>query len=98
MNEETISKIVMGIILLAIVSFGVIRLTTSNSRAKIFGGTTTIKLKDDEKLVNVTWKDSNLWYLSRPMKKDEVAETYEFKEVSNLGILNGTVIFIEGKK
>ena len=43
-------------------------------------------------------KDDSLWYLTRPMTKDDVAETHTFKESSNLGIIQGTVTVIETKE
>ena len=41
------------------------------------------------------WKQANLWYLTRDAKAGEVAETLEFKESSNLGLVEGAVIFKE---
>ena len=41
---------------------------TENIRAKQFGGSQTINLPASQKLLNVTWKDGDLWVLFRPMK------------------------------
>jgi len=71
---------------------------TGNVRAKRFGGTMTVELPANQKLVNATWKDSQLWYLSKPMSKTDTAVTYTFKEKSNYGIREGSVIFVETKK
>lgn len=60
-----------------------------------FGGETTINLKKGEKLVEVTWKDANLWYLTEPMEDDYIPKTKVFKENSNAGMLEGKVTFIE---
>lgn len=61
-----------------------------------FGGDSTIKLKPGEKLVEVTWKgDADLWYLVEPMDSDYVPKTKVFKESSNLGVMCGSVTFIE---
>ncbi len=68
---------------------------SSNWWAKSFGGTTTVTLEPNTKLVNATWKDSNLWYLVRPMRKGETSETFMLLEQSNLGVLQGKVIFVE---
>lgn len=62
-----------------------------------FGGTTTINLKPGEKLIEATWKDANIWYLTEPMDSDYIPKTKVFKESSVLGVLNGTVTFIETK-
>ena len=70
---------------------------TENERAKRFGGTATINLPTGQKLVNVTWKDAQLWYLTRQMKPSDSAEAYEFKEESSFGIIEGTVKLVETK-
>lgn len=62
-----------------------------------FGGYTTINLKPGEKLIEATWKDDNIWYLTEPMDSDYIPKTKAFKESSVLGVLNGTVTFIESK-
>lgn len=59
------------------------------------GGDMTIELPANTKLLNATWKENSLWYLTRPMRNNENAETYEFKEDSNFGVLEGTITFIE---
>lgn len=70
---------------------------TQNERAKNFGGTATINLPAGQKLINVTWKNDELWYLTRPMNSSDSAETYTFKEESSYGIMEGTVILKETK-
>ena len=70
---------------------------TANMRAKSLGGTATEQLADNVKLVNITWKDDNLWVLTRPMNESDKAETYEFKESSSFGLVNGKVIIKENK-
>jgi len=70
---------------------------TSNIRAKKFGGTSTETLPAGQKLVTVTWKDSSLWMLTRPMKDGEQPETYDFSESSSWGLVQGHVIIKERK-
>lgn len=70
---------------------------TENQRAKSFGGTATVILPAGRKLVNTTWKNADLWYLTRPMRADEKAESYEFNENSEFGFAEGKVIFVEQK-
>lgn len=70
---------------------------TKNSRVKHFGGTATIELPAGQKLIHCTWKDSNLWYLTRPMSPKDSVETYTFQEKSNLGMVEGTYIIKERK-
>lgn len=70
---------------------------TENQRAKKFGGNMTINLPANQKLVNVTFKDADMWYLTRPMRSNELAETSLFKEKSNYGMVEGSVTFVESK-
>ena len=68
---------------------------TENQRAKNFGGTATIKLPTNSKLVTVSWEQDHLWYLTRPARNGETPETFTFQEKSGLGIFDGQVILIE---
>lgn len=68
---------------------------TENSRAKTFGGTMTVTLPKGQKLMEATWKEADLWYLTRPMREGEKAEQYTFQENSTFGLVEGTVIFVE---
>jgi hypothetical protein len=70
---------------------------TENSRVKNFGGTGNINLPQGQKLVNVTWKENQIWYLTRKMKKDETPETYQFQEESSWGVVEGTYNIRETK-
>ena len=70
---------------------------TENERVKSFGGSFTVNLPKGQKLVNATWKDTDLWYLTKPMSSKDSCETYTFKEGSTYGIFEGTVTFIESK-
>ena len=64
--------------------------------ARDFGGTVTLKLKPGEKLEEITWKDdSTLWYLVRPMREGEHAETHYLKESTDFKALKGTVVIVE---
>ena len=64
------------------------------SFARDFGGTTTITLEPNLKLEEITWKDDDLWYLTRPMREDEEPETGGFGTVFD----GGTVIVVEIKE
>jgi hypothetical protein len=68
---------------------------TENERAKNYGGEMTIELPCDTKFINATWKESDLWYLSREMRADEVPESYIFHADSAWGVWEGTVKFTE---
>lgn len=70
---------------------------TSNEIAKHYGGTISVELPQNQKLINVTWKEDEMWYLTRPMTEGETAQTYQFREKSNYGLVEGTVLFTESK-
>lgn len=70
----------------------------SQSAAKNFGGDYTLKLPKNEKLVMITWKDDSLWYLTKSMTEDDIAETYKFQESTDLGIMEGVVTVVEAKE
>lgn len=83
-------------ILLLMASIGLIS-CSENNRAKVWGGTMKVELGAGQKLVDVTWKENSLWYMTKPMNEADVAERYEFVENSNWGVVEGKVIFIETK-
>lgn len=62
------------------------------------GGNTTLELKPNQKLEEITWKYDSLWYLTRPMTDDDIAETHTFQEYSNFGVFKGTVTVVERKE
>ncbi len=68
---------------------------TANEMARNYGGSTSITLPRCQKLVNATWKESSLWYLTRPARSGEQGEKYAFKESSSLGMMEGTVNIAE---
>ena len=72
----------IAITLLALVS------CTDNQRARSFGGTETVKLEPNEKFINITWKQDNLWLIVQ----DTVTGNYYAREKSNLGVLQGKVV------
>lgn len=66
---------------------------TDNYRARHLGGTETITLKPHQRLMNVTWKSDgdsapSLWLLV----EDSTSHTFQFKEKSALGIVEGTIL------
>lgn len=70
---------------------------TDNTRVKYWGGKATLQLPKGQKLVNVTWKESELWYLTKPMTASDSAEIYNFQEESSWGVVEGTYIIVESK-
>jgi uncharacterized lipoprotein YajG len=61
---------------------------TDNQAARHFGGTETIQLQKNEVVLNVTWKDSQMWICT----KDTTTGVTYFREKSNWGVMEGTVI------
>ena len=61
------------------------------------GGNTTLELEPNQMLEDITWKDVSLWYLTRPMTDDDIAETHTFQESSNFGVFEGSVTVVETK-
>jgi hypothetical protein len=70
---------------------------TDQERAKHHGGTATVKLPCGQKILGATWKDDDLWYLTRPFRPGEPAEKVTFWQRKNLkGITgNGKVVLVE---
>lgn len=64
---------------------------------KTMGGTTTVTLEPNRKLVSLSWKGNNLWVLSRNMEPREAPNVYHYDESSRFGVLEGRVIVIESK-
>lgn len=61
---------------------------TENQRARRWGGTEKIDLKPNEVVLNVTWKQDQMWICT----KDTVTNVTYFREKSNWGVLEGTVV------
>lgn len=72
-------------------------MTGCQGAAKSFGGSITLRLDPGLKLEEITWKDDSLWYLTRPMREDEVPETHTFQQSSEWGVFEGTVTVIESE-
>ncbi len=84
-------------ILIAIATITAICFTGCQSVTKSFGGTTTINLEPNQKLEEITWKDDSLWYLTRLMTENDIAEIHTFQQSSNYGVFEGKVIVVESK-
>lgn len=61
-------------------------------------GSMTLNLEPNQKLEEITWKDDSLWYLTRPMTDEDIAETHTFQQSSEWGVFEGTVTIIETKE
>jgi len=66
-----------------------------NIMTRQLGGSMDIDLPLDQKLVNVTWKEADLWILTRDVLPGEDQHKYLFYEKSALGLAEGTVTLQE---
>lgn len=87
--KKILFAIAFGLLLLACCS------CTENLRARTYGGTTTVELEPGQKLIEVTWKETSLWYLTEPMEPGYEPKTKVFQEDSRFGVMEGKVIFHE---
>ena len=91
-------KILILFVCIALVASLFLTSCTTQEMAKNFGGDMVVELDPGEKLEMITWKDDSLWYLTRPMRADEFAETHVFEQSSAWGMFEGTVTVIESQK
>ena len=68
---------------------------TEQSKARQFGGDVRIDLPKGEKLLNATWKETDLFYLTEPADSTYHPKIKTFKESSSFGVKETTVIFVE---
>jgi hypothetical protein len=68
---------------------------TDQIRAKQYGGNASMSLPTGQKVVCATWKENNLWVLTRPMREGEKVETFTLRESSSWGVMQGTVTITE---
>jgi len=67
----------------------------SNFNTRYFGGVMTETLPAGQTFVNATWKEGNLWIVTRERKEGETPQTYQVYESSLYGMFNGKVIVKE---
>jgi len=67
---------------------------TDNQRARNFGGKEVVELPKNRILLNATWKETDLWLLT----KDTITNQIYFNESSNWGILEGSIEFRQKQK
>lgn len=90
-------KIYATIFCILMFSVAVYYLTSTNFAARKLGGTITVKLEPGQKLINATWKETELWYLTEEMSDDYQPKKKIFQEQSLHGIIEGKVVFVETK-
>jgi hypothetical protein len=75
-------------LMIILVAMVIMSSCTENARARHFGGTETLALKPNEVVLNVTWKESQMWVCTQ----DTVTRVVYFREKSSWGVMEGTVI------
>lgn len=96
-NNLTSLSVILVIAMAIVFCVVCMRGCSSQNRAFKYGGTEEVTLEPNRKLVEITWKGNALWYLTREMRPNEVAEDYIFQEKDVTGWLEGTVIIHEVK-
>ena len=91
MKKKLLSILLVGVIISTI-------LVGCQGATRDFGGSMTIELEPNEKLELITWKEDSLWYLTRPMREDDIAETHTYQQQSEFGVFEGTVTIVETKE
>lgn len=61
---------------------------TDNQRARKYGGTEYVKLEPQEKFINISWKQDDLWVVVQ----DTITKVYYVREKSSYGIMEGKII------
>lgn len=94
------TKIGIALVAVALLAIGgMYMFMGSQYITKRIGGTTTIDLPEGKKLVpyTVQWEPngSHIWYLTEDAEAGYKPKEYTFHESSNLGILEGTIVFKE---
>lgn len=89
--KSSVFTLILTLIILAIFYGG----CTEQSRIRQWGSDAEMKLTPCTKLVNMDWKGSDLWFLTRPMRDGEKAETWTFDESSDWGLWKGKVTIVE---
>lgn len=70
---------------------------TQKMMTREWGGSSEIRLEKGQRLLEITWKNSNLWLLTEPMDSDYVPKTKTFYEDSSFGLYEGTITVIESR-
>jgi hypothetical protein len=76
-------------LMMILVTMVVMSSCTDNARARHFGGTETLALNPNEVVLNVTWKDNDMWICT----KDTTSCVVYFREKSSWGMVEGAVVF-----
>lgn len=91
-------RIMVALVAIMVLTAVLVKVCSSNWMARHVGGTITVNLPPNMKLVGAAWKETSLWYLYRPMVAGETPSKATYQEDSNFGLLQGKVVFEESSK
>ncbi len=95
-NGFTLIELLVTVAIIGIIGYGLCTWVGGCQQiiTRKYGGSMTVKLDPNIKLVNVTWKDDHLWLLTTARTNGSPV-IYNFEEKSVLGILQGNVKIVE---
>ena len=85
----------LAILAVTFITCGFVLGCTENQRARQFGGTGHVEVKPGHKIVGATWKNTDLWVLTRPVRPGEEPETLSLREFSSWGAIEGEMLLRE---
>lgn len=88
-------KFLQGFMLGGLVVLGTQLSADINSFARKWGGTVTHKLPAGLTVYSASWKKDDLWVLTRERLPTETKQNWVYKEFSNWGLVQGSVILEE---
>ena len=89
LEEKGIFKFYYGVLILVVVVITTqLYSCTENSRVRNFGGKMEVQIPQNEKLINITWKETQMWVLT----EDTITKQFHFREHSAFGIWEGEII------
>lgn len=88
-------KKIMSLMLVLVLVASCFAGCTKNTRARQFGGKETIDLPAGRKFVNITWKENDLWIVTRQANANDKPTSYEFNEKSSFGVWEGSIFIVE---
>ena len=96
-TADMVIGVALLIFIVGSVFIGFARGCSQQGMARYWGGETDMYIEPNRKLIEMTWKDDNVWLLTRPMTDEDIADVYEFSESDAIGILEGTLHIYETK-
>jgi uncharacterized lipoprotein YehR (DUF1307 family) len=81
-------KTKLSVLIVTVITIILLSSCTQNARTRNFGGSEELQLKPNEVLINITWKENNMWVLT----EDTLTNIKYFRENSNWGVWEGEVI------